>query len=112
MDKSARRAAVAAYKEQKKTPGIFAVRCAASGDVWVGAAPDADNRQNGLWFSLRLGSSPFRSLQAAWTAYGEDAFSFEVLERLTSEDVTDYERRNWMKLQTAQWCEQLDATAI
>lgn len=60
MDKSARRAAVAAYKERKPEWGVFAVRCLATGQAWVGESRHLDTQQNGLWFALRHGSSPYR----------------------------------------------------
>ena len=31
-----RKAAIAAYKERKTIAGVFVVRCAASGEAWVG----------------------------------------------------------------------------
>ena len=83
MDK---RAARAAYKERKPSPGIYAIKCAASGQVWVGAAPTLETIQNRIWFGLRLGSSPFRELQQAWADHGEAQLSWVELERLDVED--------------------------
>jgi hypothetical protein len=48
-----RKAAVTAYKERKVESGIYAIRCAASGEVWVGSAPNLSTIQNRLWFTLR-----------------------------------------------------------
>ena len=48
-----RKAAVAAYKERKAIPGIYAVRCAATGQAWVGQTPDLTTVRNRIWFSLR-----------------------------------------------------------
>ncbi len=61
-----RKAAIAAYKERKTIAGIYVVRCAASGEAWVGQAPNLETIQNRIWFSLRQGSHTCRSLQAAW----------------------------------------------
>ena len=40
MDRSKRKAAVSAYKERKATAGVYAIRCAATDEQWVGTAPD------------------------------------------------------------------------
>lgn len=77
-----RRAAIAAYKERQSVAGVFALRCAATGEVFVGAALDIDKVFNRLAFSLRSGTHPRPPLQAAWAAHGEAAFAFEALERL------------------------------
>jgi hypothetical protein len=63
------------------------VRCAPSGQIWIGQAPDLDKVQSRLWFTLRFGNSPHRSLQEAWVAHGADGFAFEILERLKDEEV-------------------------
>jgi hypothetical protein len=83
MDK---RAARAAYKDRKPSCGIYAVKCAASRQIWVGATPTLETIQNRIWFGLRLGNSPQRLLQQAWADHGEAQFSFVELERLDVED--------------------------
>jgi hypothetical protein len=75
-----RRAAVAAYKERKATPGIYAIHCTASGEAWVGSAPDLATIQNRHWFALRMGSHTQPSLQQAWARHGEAAFEFRIVE--------------------------------
>lgn len=106
-----RRAAVAAYRERKAEAGIYAVRCAASGEIWVGGAPDLSTIQNRIWFTLRQGSSTHRSLQAAWRAHGAEAFGFEVLERFDEEEVA-YVRDRRLKEGAARWAAGLGATRI
>jgi hypothetical protein len=77
-----RRAAAVAYKERKTVAGVFALRCRANEQSFVGRALDIDKIRNRLVFSLNGGSHPQRELQAAWTRFGEAAFAFEILERL------------------------------
>ena len=48
MDNARKKELARTYKEQKVRPGIFAVRCTASGEAWVAKAPDIDKRQGGL----------------------------------------------------------------
>ena len=81
-----RKAAIAAYKKRKSTAGIFAIRCGASGQLWVGQTLNLETIQNRIWFSLRAGSHSNVELQGAWSAHGGDDFKFEPLERLKDEE--------------------------
>jgi len=86
MDKSRRKNLLREAKERKARPGVFAVRCTATGQVWVGTAPSVDRKQSGLWFQLRMGGFPNRDMQATWNAHGEGAFAFEVLEEINDDN--------------------------
>jgi hypothetical protein len=103
MDKQSRRHAIRDYKERKVTHGIFAVRCAASGEAWIGVAPNVEQMQNRIWFGLRQGGHPNRALLAAWAAHGEAAFSFEVLEIVDTEDLGPIGRDSLLKERAAHW---------
>lgn len=70
------------FKEQKVSMGIFAVRCTATGQLWIGSARNLEANRNGIWFSLRIGSHRDAGLQTVWNAQGESAFEYEILERL------------------------------
>ena len=108
---SARKAAIAAYKERKSVAGIFAIRCTATSETWVGQTPDLDKIQNRIWFTLRQGGHPCRSLQAAWTAHGADSFAFEACERLEEEE-TAYVRDALLKERALHWRTELGAEAV
>jgi hypothetical protein len=108
---SARKAAIAAYKERKSVAGIFAIRCQATEEVWVGQTPDLEKIQNRIWFTLRQGSHPCRSLQAAWTTQGPDSLAFEECERLEEEE-SAYVRDALLKERALDWRKQLGAEAV
>lgn len=112
MDKPNRRQAVRDYKERKVEIGVFVVRCAASGEAWVGASRDPAQQHNRVWFALKTGSHPNRALQAAWAQHGEPAFRFEVLETAEADDLGDYARANLMKERGAHWRAELGASKI
>lgn len=107
-----RKALIAAYKERKTAAGIYAVRCEASGRVWVGRTPNLDTVGNRLRFSLRSGTHPNRALQAAWSARGDDGFSIEPLERLEADDEPAFARDRLLKDRLAHWRSRLDAPAV
>jgi hypothetical protein len=104
MEKSDRRAAVAAYKERTTPVGIFAVRCGASGEVWIKDSRHLDTQQNGIWFTLKMGNHREPAMQKAWNTHGPDTFSYEVLERLEIEpETTLYVQRTMLKERLAYW---------
>ncbi len=111
MDRHDRKAAIAAYKDRGPAYGVYAVICTATGETWVGCSRHVDTEQNGLWFSLRQGASPFRSLQAAWTHHGEPEFRFEELDRLR-EDFPEMSRLGELKKRQGLWRARLHASAL
>jgi hypothetical protein len=111
MKSDDRKVATAAYKKEKIVAGIFAVRCAATGQVWIGQSPNLDTIQNRIWFTLRMGSHSNRDLQGAWAAHGAESFGFEALERLKDEELT-YVRDALLKERFAHWRSTLKGSAI
>lgn len=107
-----RKALVRDYRDRKVEAGIYAVRCAASGEAWVGGTPDLATRQNGLWFALRHGSHSEKTLQAAWTAHGEATFTFEPLEVLDDETLGPLGKSSLLKERRAAWIETLGAKGL
>lgn len=109
-----KRAARAAYKEGKQVAGIFAVRCAASGEVWVGQTLTLLTVKNRLWFMLTHGRSEMASLRAAWNAHGSESLSFEELERIDDEEILNspYVRDTLLKERLGHWRATLEASQI
>jgi hypothetical protein len=106
-----RKAAIIAYKERKTVAGIYVIRCAASGEIWVGQAPNLETIQNRIWFTLRRGSHPCPSLQAAWKTHGETGLTFGECERLEDEE-TAYVRNALLNERKLHWQAELKAEAI
>ena len=111
MKREDRRAAVAAYKERKADPGIYVVRCAASGQRWVGSAPDLRTIWNRVSFSLRQSAGRPLSLQDAWTKHGAESFAFEVVERFDPDD-PGYDGVRTLRERVGYWKDALPAEAI
>jgi hypothetical protein len=111
MNGDERKAAIAAYKERKRAPGIYAVRDAASGQVWVGRTQDLEKIENRIWFGLRCGGHPCRALQAAWSAGEGRGLAFERLEALEPEE-SRYILDSMLKERLAHWRSTLGAALI
>ncbi len=108
---TSRKDAIRAYKERTPNRGVYAVRCQATGQIWVGAAPDLDAAHNRIWFALRMGDQRNRTLQAAWQEHGEATFRYEVLERL-ADDVPPMAVSDSLKSLTGTWAARLGAPTL
>ncbi len=111
MDRSERKAAVSAYKERKTIAGMYAIRCAATGEQWVGSAPDLSTIWTRRSFALRQGVETNKALQSAWTVHGPEGLAFRILEEIDLEQLT-YGRERALKERIQHWRETLGAAAI
>jgi hypothetical protein len=112
MRHEARKAAVAAFKERRSEPGIYALTCRPTGEKWVGRAPDVATVENRLAFALRMASTPHRSLQAAARMHGAEAFAFEIVERIDEPDASPARIGAILKRRLEHWRDALAAAAI
>jgi hypothetical protein len=106
-----RKAAIARYKERKRVAGVCAVRCAGSGEIWLGQSLNLDTVQNRIWFTLRMGNHPNRGLQKAWRDHGTSSFTFEIVEALPEEE-TPYVRDALLRERLAHWRSILNAEVV
>jgi len=110
MTPAERKAAIAAFKEKKREGGVYAVRCAATDEAWVGRAPDLSTVWNRLSFTLARGAHPNGPLQAAWDAHGASGLAFERLE--TVDEDAPNRRDRLAKERTDHWRAALGAYAV
>ncbi|WP_050627954.1 GIY-YIG nuclease family protein [Bradyrhizobium viridifuturi] len=106
-----RKQAIADYKKRASVAGVFAIRCRATGEVWVGQALDLDKIANRIWFTLRMGNHRNAELQRSWAAHGAYNLSLEMLERIEDEELA-YVRDTLLKERVAHWRAQLNASAV
>ena len=106
-----RKEAIKEYKSHAPERGIVAVRCAATGRVWVESSLNVGAVQNKNWFMLRHGHHRNTRLQAAWNEHGEASFACETLETL-DEDVPALLAPDLLKKRRQHWIEQLGAQAL
>lgn len=83
MDKSIMKKA---YKEAKRSMGVYRITTTASDTVYVGFGTDLPAKINRHKAELRFGSHRSRELQEAWNSFGESTFGFEVLDVLAHEE--------------------------
>lgn len=81
------------YKNMKPDMGILMVKNEKNNKCYVEGTQNLKAKLNRIRFSLEFGSFPVRDLQEEWKAYGEQSFTFQVLEQLEydkDETRTDY----------------------
>jgi hypothetical protein len=111
QSKESRKELIREFKERKTLLGAYAVRCTATGKVWVGTSRNLNATKNGCWFSLRNGSHVEKSLQEEWTAQGESSFQYEILDKL-SEDVHPLVVDDLLKEKKNAWVAELGAQPL
>jgi hypothetical protein len=111
MDRSERKAAVSAYKERKAIAGVYAIRCAATDEQWVGTAPDLSTIWTRRAFALRQGVETNKALQSAWNIHGTENFAFRIIEEIDFDQLT-YGRERALKERVAHWRDALGAAAL
>ena len=109
MDKQSRRDAIRDYKEKATQSGVYAVRCAATGEVWVAGAANVESQQTRNWFSLRMGGHMNKAMQAAWNAHGEAGVSFEIVESIEAGELTPLGLADCIKDRERHWLAALGA---
>jgi hypothetical protein len=112
MDKQRRREIANAYKEKKVVQGVFAVRCAPTGETWLGLSRNLDAQQNSIWFSLRMGSNSNKPMQAAWNEHGETGFELTAVEVVDTEELSPYLRETLLKDRLKHWLSEMDAKPV
>jgi hypothetical protein len=112
MDAQEKKAAAAAWKEREAPAGVYAFRCTASGECWVGRATDLDAIEKRLMFSVRMASTPHRTLLAAARTHGGDAFAFERLELFEDDKAGPELRDALLKKRAEFWRQELGAQTL
>ncbi|WP_339950156.1 GIY-YIG nuclease family protein [uncultured Albimonas sp.] len=111
MAKVDRKAALAAWKETRRRPGVWLVRCEATGEAWVGAGRDLDAARNRFEFSMRQGTPMLSYMKASLASHGAGAFVFEEVETL-SEAVEEIALPRELKARRDAAAERLGARAV
>lgn len=94
------------YKEIKKEAGIYQIRNTVNNKVLIISTPELKST-NGRRFELNNGSYRNKQLQEDWNKYGEEAFTFEVLEVLDEEKESLFDMKDELKKLEIKWLNKL-----
>jgi group I intron endonuclease len=78
--------------KRARDSGIYKILNTANGKIYIGSAVSLDSRWRDHSWNLRRGKHPNRHLQGAWNIYGEDAFQFQVCERVEEGKLIEIEQ--------------------
>ncbi len=62
------------------TPGIYMFTCSKNGDRYIGSSSNIENRRRNHVILLKNKKHHNKHFQNIWNKYGEDSFSFELIE--------------------------------
>jgi hypothetical protein len=102
-----RKALTRLYKETPRAMGIGLVRNAANGKVLLLAGQDIGALLNRHRTELRFGAHRNVELQRDWTAAGEEAFEFEVVDTLGPRDAPGHDPTDDLRALEQLWLEKL-----
>lgn len=76
-----------------KQMGVYSVRCAENGRVYIGSSSDLVVRLRRHRGDLKAGRHPCLEMQSDYTRFGAEAFSFKIIANCTEVERRDAERK-------------------
>jgi hypothetical protein len=94
------------YKNVIPEKGIFAIKNNKNGRVFLGSSLNLNGIFPKYKFMLNMGDYRFNEeLQKDWKKYGEDAFSYQILEKLELKEDINYNYDEDLKILEMLWIE-------
>jgi len=78
-------------------PGIYKITCTVNGKIYLGSSINLRKRKSEHFRYLQHNKHHNSHLQRAWNKYGEDAFTFEVLELVLVPELLTAQEQYWFK---------------
>lgn len=104
MDKVGKKELINRYKHQEVEMGIIRVHNTLTGYSFVDICTNLYKPFEGIKFQLNLGRFKVKNFQEEWNKYGEQAFTFEIVEKLKPiEGATDKEKMDDLKELLQMW---------
>jgi hypothetical protein len=107
MDKLTRKQIIYNYKRQKVSMGIYQLRNAENGKLFIESVSNLKSREFTLRMMLDDGRHPNRLLQEDWRKYDSGAFAYSVLEEVEVEpDASPAEKKKQLAEMKALWLDE------
>lgn len=75
------------YKQMSFPIGIFQIKNQVNGKTFIGSSKNLNSIFNRHRFQLKMNSHKNKNLQEEWNQYGPEAYSFDILETLKTDDI-------------------------
>src|SRR3990172_6919673 len=95
------------YKQTPRPMGVYIVKNNVNGKALVGSSPNVPGKINSMKFQLEAGTHKSRDLQSDWNTYGEQSFSFEILDLLEQGDKSPDDLKDDLEALEELWLEKL-----
>lgn len=95
------------YLERPKPAGVFQVKNKLNGKILLGSSLNLEGPLNKHKFMLKIGSHKNVALLEDWKQYGEDQFSFDILEVVSVKDDPNFNLKDELTLLEQIWLEKL-----
>jgi hypothetical protein len=105
MDKSIMKKA---YKEAKRSMGVYRITATGSDTVYVGFGTDLPAKINRHKAELKFGSHRNRELQEAWNSLGESAIEFGILDVLDHKENSQAHPAEELHVLVEMWIRKLE----
>ncbi|MBE6068785.1 MAG: DUF2087 domain-containing protein [Clostridium lundense] len=106
MDKVGKKELINEYKQQEIEMGIIEIHNKATGYSFVDICKNLYKPFEGIKFQLNMGRFKVKNLQEDWKVYGEDSFTFKIVEKLkVQEGATEKQKLDDLKELLLIWVE-------
>jgi group I intron endonuclease len=95
------------YKKTPKVMGVYLIRNVENGKCYVASSRDIRARLNRHRMNLKMKDERVQSLQADWTAFGDNAFVFETVDVLEPSQEPNYDPAEDLQVLEELWLEKL-----
>ena len=95
------------YKQTLTPMGVYQIKNLVNGKIFIGSAKNIPGRINRHKFELKFGSEGIKDLLNDYRQYGEENFSFEILDQLKPKDDPLYDYTEDIKVLEELWIEKL-----
>ncbi len=95
------------YKESLTPMGVYQIKNLVNGKIFIGSAKNLPARINRHKFELKFGSEGIAGLQSDYNKYGEENFSFEIIDELKPKDDPGYNYAEDIAVLEQLWIEKL-----
>ena len=95
------------YKENVQPIGVFQIRNARNGRIFVDSAKNLQGKINREKFLLKNNMHSNKEMQKDFSETGEEFFSFEILDYLKPKEVSGFDYSKELNLLKEMWTEKL-----
>lgn len=95
------------YKISLTPMGVYQIKNLVTGKIFIGGSKNLQARINRHKFELKFGSEAIKELQEDYNKYGEENFTFEIIDELKPKDEPGINYKEDIEVLEQLWLEKL-----